>query len=59
MSPLATITEDSCSIDFMVPFVRKNISLVYVCQNTLKCFKFKSEKSVTLLENSSPITAIC
>lgn len=32
VSPIATITEDSCSIDFLVPIVRANdVNIVYVC----------------------------
>jgi len=31
VSPVATITEDSCGIDFLVPIVRANdINLIYV-----------------------------
>lgn len=60
VSAIATITEDSCSIDFLVPIIRKNdINLFYVCGSKLKCFNIKSLRSVTLLETTSPITAIC
>jgi len=60
VSPIATITENSCEIDFLVPIVRTNdINIVYVCQNKLKCFNVKTMRAMTLLENSVPITAIC
>merc|ERR1719469_142589 len=65
VSPIATITEDSCAIDFLVPIVRHNdVILVYVCQNKLYCFNVKTMKTVKLFENiekgeSIAITAIC
>lgn len=60
VSPIATISEDNCQIDFMVPIVRSSdINLVYVCGTKLKCFNVKSGRAVTLLENSVQITAIC
>ena len=60
VSAIATITEDSCSIDFLVPIIRNNdINLVYVCDTKLKCFNIKSMKAMTLLETSHTITAIC
>ena len=61
-SPLATITEDSCAIDFLVPIVQKSdVNIVYVCQNKLKCFNVKNMKPLTLFENGDDvaITAIC
>ena len=33
VSPIATITENGCAIDFMLPIVRSNdVNIVYVCQ---------------------------
>ena len=62
VSPIATITEDSCSIDFLLPIVQKNdVNIVYVCQNKLKCFNVKNMKPVPLFVNGEDIaiTAIC
>ena len=61
-SPIATITEESCAIDFLVPIVqRTDVNIVYVCQNKLKCFNVKNMKPLTLFENGDDvaITAIC
>ena len=60
MSPIATITEEESSIDFLVPILRSNdVNLVYVCKNKLKCFNVKTLRALTLLENPTNITAIC
>ena len=61
VSPIATISEDSCSIDFLVPIIRNNnVNIIYVCQSKLKCFNVKTMRAITLLENGeNTITAIC
>lgn len=60
VSPIATISEANCQIDFMIPIVRSNdVNLIYVCGSKLKCFNVKKQRAVTLLEDTVPITAIC